>query len=125
MTFTDVLTALPHIQAGKLRPLGITAATPSHVLPGVPTLVEQGLNNFDVSVFFGVVAPSGLPADVRSTLSGALQAVFAEPEFQQQLKRQGLQLPAETTSTYLGQVMRKELAQWQKLIEETGAKADQ
>lgn len=125
MTFTDVLTALPHIQAGKLRPLGITAAAPSHVLPGVPTLVEQGLKNFDVSVFFGVVAPKGLSSEVRSKLSGALQAVLAEAGFQQQLKSQGLQLPTETTPTYLGQVMRQEVTQWHKLIEETGAKADQ
>lgn len=125
MTFTDVLTALPHIQSGKLRPLGITAASPSHVLPGVQTLAEQGLKDFDVSVFFGVVAPKGLPADVRAKLSRNLQAVLAEPEVQQQLRGQGLQLPGETTPAYLGQVMRQEVAQWQRIIEETGAKVDQ
>lgn len=124
MTFTDVLTALPHIQSGRLRALGITAATRSGVLPAVPTLAEQGLAGFDVSVFFGLVAPKGLPAEVKRKLSSALQQVFAEPEFQAQLQKQGLQLPAQATPEFLDAVMRREIPQWRKLIQETGAVPD-
>jgi tripartite-type tricarboxylate transporter receptor subunit TctC len=123
MTFTDVLTALPHIQSGRLRPLGVTSLKASHVLPSVPTLADQGLAGFDVSVFFGVVGPRGIPADVREKLSAALQAIN-DPETQAQPKAQGLQLPADTAPAYLANVMKQEVAQWRKLIEETGAKPD-
>ncbi|WP_431273623.1 Bug family tripartite tricarboxylate transporter substrate binding protein [Variovorax ureilyticus] len=124
MTFTDVLTALPHIQSGKLRPIGVTSLQPSHVLPGVAPLADQGLAGFDVSVFFGLVAPKGLPPAVRDKLSAALQAVFAEPEVQSQLRSQGLQLPPSTTPAYLGDVMQQEVPKWRKLIQETGATPD-
>lgn len=124
MTFTDVLTALPHIQSGRVRALGVTSLKPSHVLPSVATLAEQGLAGFDVSVFFGVVAPRGLPAEAREKLASALQATLGDPDTQAQLKAQGLQLPADTTPAYLGNVMKQEVAQWRRLIEETGAKPD-
>jgi tripartite-type tricarboxylate transporter receptor subunit TctC len=71
MSFTDVLTALPHIQAGKLRVLGVTSANRSRVLPDVPTLAEQGLKDFDASVFFGIVVPSGTPQEVVTRLNGS------------------------------------------------------
>lgn len=124
MTFTDVLTALPHIQSGRVRALGVTSLKPSHVLPTVSTLAEQGLTGFDVSVFFGVVAPRGLPAEAREKLGAAFQATLNDPDTHAQLKAQGLQLPADTTPAYLANVMKQEVAQWRKLIEETGAKPD-
>lgn len=124
MTFTDVLTALPHIQSGKFRPLGVTASSRSHVLPDVPTLAEQGLTGFDVSVFFALVAPRGLPPEVKRKLGTAMQQIFAEPEFQAELQKKGLQLPAQTTPEYLEAVMKREIPQWRKLIQETGAKPE-
>ena len=57
MSFTDILTALPHIKAGKLRAIGLASAQRSDALPDLPTISEQGLNGYDVSVFFGIVAP--------------------------------------------------------------------
>lgn len=124
LTFTDVLTALPHIQSGRLRALGVTSAQPSHVLPDVPTLASQGLSGMDVSVFFGVVGPKGLPAPVTQKLSTALQAILADADLQDKLKRQGLQLPTSFTPAYLGSVMKTEVDRWKKIIHETGAKAD-
>ncbi|KAH1267922.1 hypothetical protein KXX48_000453, partial [Aspergillus fumigatus] len=72
MAFTDVLTALPHVKAGKLKLLGVTSATRSHILPDTPTLQEQGVKDFDVSVFFGIVAPASTPAPVVKRLNQAL-----------------------------------------------------
>ena len=124
MAFTDVLTALPHIQSGKVRVLGVTTAQPSHVLPDAKPLAELGLKDYDVSVFFAVVAPKGLPATVRTKLSTELQAVIADPEVQQQLRSQGLMLAAKSTPEYLGEVMQREVIQWRRIIQETGAKPD-
>lgn len=61
MSFTDILTALPHIQAGKLKAIGLASAQRSEALPELPTLAEQGLAGYDVSVFFGIVAPRARP----------------------------------------------------------------
>src|SRR5206468_3215079 len=65
MAFTDVLTAMPFIKSGKVRALGVTTRARSQALPEVPTVAEQGVPGFDVSVFFGVVAPAGALAGIR------------------------------------------------------------
>ncbi|WP_252720620.1 tripartite tricarboxylate transporter substrate-binding protein, partial [Acinetobacter baumannii] len=66
MTFTDVLTAAPHVQAGTINAIGVTTLARSGAMPQVPTLAEQGLAGFDVSVFFGIVAPKNTP---RATIA--------------------------------------------------------
>ncbi|UUZ70527.1 tripartite tricarboxylate transporter substrate binding protein [Polaromonas sp. P2-4] len=124
MSFTDVLTALPHIKAGKLRVLGVTAATRSRALPEVPTLMEQGLKDFDVSVFFGIVAPSGTPQDVVTKLNAAFAQVMQQPDVKQNLAQQGLEPAPQTTPAQLAVYMRSELAKWRDVIKVSGAKVD-
>ena len=124
MTFTDVLSALPHVQSGRLRMLGVTAAARSHVLPDVPTVAEQGIAGDEVSVFFALVAPRGLAAEPKKRLSAALQQVFAQAEFQALFKKMGLELPVRSTPEYLDEVMRREVPMWRKLIQDTGATPD-
>lgn len=124
MSFTDVLTALPHIQAGKLRVLGVTSAKRSRVLPDVPTLAEQGLKDFDASVFFGIVVPSGTPQDVVTRLNAAFAQVLQQPDVKQRLAQQGLEPPAQYTPAQLAAYMRAEAAKWQEVIKVSGAKVD-
>ena len=124
MTFTDVLTALPHIQAGKLRALGVTTAQRSKALPNVPTLAEQGMKDFDVSVFFGIVAPAGTPPDVVAKLNAAFIKVLADPEVRGRLSAQGLEPPADTTPAQLSAYMRSESDKWRDVVKASGAKAD-
>ncbi|MFD0669821.1 Bug family tripartite tricarboxylate transporter substrate binding protein [Ramlibacter sp. MAHUQ-53] len=124
MSFTDVLTALPHIQAGKLRVLGVTSPVRSRVLPNVPTLAEQGLKDFDSSVFFGVVVPAGTPQPVVARLNAAFQQVLQEPEMQQKLAAQGLEPPPQYTPGQLADYMRNETVKWREVIRQSGAKAD-
>ena len=124
MSFTDVLTALPHIQAGKLRVLGVTSASRSRALPDVPTLMEQGLKDFDASVFFGIVAPSGTPQDVVSQLNTAFTQVLQQPDVKQRLAQQGLEPPPQYTPAQLAVYMRGEAAKWRDVIKVSGAKVD-
>jgi tripartite-type tricarboxylate transporter receptor subunit TctC len=124
MSFTDVLTALPHIKAGKLRVLGVTAATRSRAISEVPTLMEQGLKDFDVSVFFGIVAPSGTPQDVVTKLNAAFAQVMQQPDVKQNLAQQGLEPAPQTTPAQLAVYMRSELAKWRDVIKVSGAKVD-
>ncbi|MBC5768644.1 Bug family tripartite tricarboxylate transporter substrate binding protein [Ramlibacter albus] len=124
MSFTDVLTALPHIRAGKLRVLGVTSAKRSKALPDVPTLAEQGLKDFDASVFFGIVVPSGTPQDVVTKLNAAFTAVLQQPDVKERLSQQGLEPPPNYTPAQLAGYMRSEAAKWREVIQASGAKAD-
>ena len=97
MAFTDVLTALPFIKSGKLHVLGVTTAMPSRVLPGVPTIAEQGVKGFDVSVFFGIVAPAATPPKVVAKLNSAFAAALQKPELARMLDEQGWKWPPAPT----------------------------
>jgi tripartite-type tricarboxylate transporter receptor subunit TctC len=124
MSFTDVLTALPHIQSGKLRVLGVTAIKRSRALPQVPTLDEQGLKDFDATVFFGIVVPSGTPQDVVTRLNAAFIQVVQQPEVKERLAKQGLEASPDYSPAQLAVYMRKEAAKWRDVIKASGATAD-
>ncbi len=124
MTFTDVLTALPHIKAGKLRALGVTTAKRSRSLPDVPTLAEQGLKDFDVSVFFGVVVPAGTPQSAVNKLNAAFAKVVQDPAVRDGLAAQGLEPAPAFTTEQLATYMRAESARWKDVIAKSGAKAE-
>lgn len=124
MSFTDVLTALPHIQAGKLRVLGVTSAERSRALPDVPTLAEQGLKDFDATVFFGIVVPAGTPAEVVNKLNAAFRDVVQQPDVKERLAKQGLEPPPNYTPAQLASYMRSEAAKWREVIKVSGATVD-
>lgn len=124
MSFTDVLTALPHIQAGKLRVLGVTSHKRSRALPQTPTLDEQGLKGFDSTVFFGIVAPSGTPANVLAQLNTTFEKVLQQPEVGDKLAKQGLEPPADYTPGELAAYMKREAHKWREVIRVSGATAD-
>lgn len=124
MSFTDVLTALPHIKAGKLRVLGVTTAKRSRILPDVPTLMEQGIKDFDVSVFFGIVAPTGTPPEVVSKLNAAFVQVMQQPDVKKILESQGLEPPLQTTPEQLATFMHSERTKWREVVKVSGASVD-
>lgn len=124
MSFTDVLTALPHIQSGKLRVLGVTSIKRSRALPNVPTLDEQGLKGFDASVFFGIVVPAGTPQEIVTRLNAAFVQVMQQPEVKDNLSKQGLEPPTDYTPAQLAVYMRNEAAKWREVIKVAGATVD-
>jgi len=124
MSFTDVLTALPHIKTGKLRVLGVTAATRSRSLPDVPTLAEQGLKDFDVSVFFGIVAPAGTSKDTIGKINGAFVNVLKQAEVRQNLEAQGLEIAAGQRPEQLAAFISSEVSKWRTVVKASGASVD-
>jgi tripartite-type tricarboxylate transporter receptor subunit TctC len=124
MAFTDVLTALPFIKTGKLRVLGVTTATPSRALPGVPTVAEQGVKGFDVSVFFGIVAPAGMPPELVTKLNRAFATALQKPELAHMLAGQGLEMASSTDPENLRAFMTREIARWRDVVKSSGAQLD-
>ncbi|KPU96006.1 ABC transporter substrate-binding protein [Variovorax paradoxus] len=124
MTFTDILTALPYVKAGKLRALGVATLARSQALPEVPTISEQGYKGYDVSVFFGIVAPAGTPADRVAKLNHAFAEVLNSPRVRQMFAAQGLEASADTSPPKLGQFIASESAKWRDVVKKSGAQLD-
>ncbi len=119
ISFGAVSTALPHMRSGKLRALGITEAKRLAIAPEVPTIAESGLPGFEVSQWYGVFAPAGIPWAIVKKLSGELAGILALPEITDRLSGQGLEI-AYAPPEVFGPYIRAELAKWTKLLKEMG-----
>lgn len=124
MSFTDILTALPYIKAGKLRAIGLASAQRSDALPDLPTLSEQGLKGYDVSVFFGIVAPKGTPDDVVNTLNQAFKTALSDPTVEQTLRMQGIVEAQDQTPQGLATFITAEVPKWRDLITSANVSID-
>ncbi|MCU4122142.1 Bug family tripartite tricarboxylate transporter substrate binding protein [Variovorax sp. N23] len=124
MSFTDVLTALPYVKTGKLRALGVTTTERSQALPDVPTVAEQGVPGYDVSVFFGIVAPAGTPPDRIAKLNQAFVDVLDTPKVKQLFASQGLEPAPSSTPQQLGKFIQAQMAKWAGVVKQAGAQLD-
>lgn len=87
--FDTVASCLPHVQAGKLRPIAVATSMRSSALPDVPTLSESGLPGFDIASWFGLMAPASTPTPVVEKISADVRAALAEPAMKAQLATMG------------------------------------
>lgn len=114
---------LPHIKSGKLRALGASSAKRSAAAPDVPTLMEQGVAEFDLVAWFMMYAPAATPAPVLARLREAAAQAMASPEVAAKLGAQGLELrnmkPDELVS-----FGRSEITKWAELVKRSGAQVD-
>ncbi|MCZ2495508.1 tripartite tricarboxylate transporter substrate binding protein [Xylophilus sp. Kf1] len=124
MSFTDILTAMPYVKSGRLRALGVTTASRSQALPDVPTVAEQGLAGYDVSVFFGIVAPAGTPADRIAVLNRAFASVLATPRVKELFASQGLEAAGDTSPQALAAFIASETRKWAGVVKQSGAQLD-
>jgi tripartite-type tricarboxylate transporter receptor subunit TctC len=113
--FDGVITSLPHLKAGKLRPIAVASLTRSQLLPDVPTMAEAGLPGFESVGLATVMAPAGTPPAVVNKISGDIAAVLRMPDVREQLVGMGLEVvgssPAEF-ATYFDEESKK----WGKVI---------
>jgi len=124
MSFTDVLTALPYVKTGKLRALGVTTTERSQALPDVPTIAEQGVPGYDVSVFFGIVAPAGTSPDRIAKLNQAFVEVLDTPKVKQLFASQGLEPAPSSTPQQLGKFIQAQVTKWAGVVKQAGAQLD-
>ncbi|MDM0038825.1 tripartite tricarboxylate transporter substrate binding protein [Variovorax sp. J22G21] len=122
-SFQNVNAVVQNIKAGKLKALAVTGAKRSPVLPDVPTLAEAGVKNVEVYSWQAVVAPKGLPADVRAKASSAIVAALNDPAIKQQFTDIGLEVVANTPEQFAA-FQAKEYARWKKVIETGKITAD-
>lgn len=121
--FMNINSVIQHINAGKLKVLAITSEKRSPLLPNVPTLGESGVKGADVQSWQAVVAPKGLPADVRTKMHEALVAALNDPKLNQQFTALGFEVVANTPEQFAA-FQQRENARWKQLIETRKITAD-
>ena len=114
---------MPHIKSGKLRALGASSAKRSAAAPDVPTLVEQGVADFDLVAWFMMYAPAATPAPVLTRLRDAAAHAMASPEVIAKLSVQGLEL-RNMKPDELSSFGRSEITKWAELVKRSGAQVD-
>jgi tripartite-type tricarboxylate transporter receptor subunit TctC len=122
LMFADISAVLPHIQAGKLRALGVTSRTRTALLD-VPTVIEQGVPGFEVTAWFGLLAPAGTPREVVLQLNQGAARVLRTPATAMRLQALGL-TPAPGTPEEFADLMRAELARWTKIVRAANIRAE-
>jgi len=116
--------ALPQIRAGKLRALSLTSSKSSAVIPGIPGAEEAGLPGYDVGGWWGIWTPARTPADVSRALFDIVRKVFADPQIQERLAREGLEIETSNSSAEFASFIHREIPLWAKVVKASGATAD-
>src|SRR4051812_271888 len=98
---TVVAGAMPHIKAGKVRPLGVSGARRVPQLPDVPTIAEAGLPGFEFDAFYALVVPAGTPREIVMKLNDAIAKAVASPEYRQRTIDSGLEPKSNTPEQML------------------------
>ena len=121
--FDNMPSAWPHVESGKLRALAVTTADRSDTAPELPTMQEEGFADFDVSSWFGVIGPKGLPDEVVEKLNKAIREALAKPEVKERFAGLGA-VPADTTPEQFGDFIKTEVETWGPVVEASGARVD-
>lgn len=117
--FSTVAVARPHLRSGKIKGLGVTTARRTQALPDMPTIAEAGLPGYEVSGWYGLVAPAGTPEAVIARLHGAVQHALRQAEIREKLLGVGVEA-VETTTAQFAQKLDAELAKWEKIVKPLG-----
>ena len=122
LVFSVVPSALPLIQTNKLRALGVTSAKRTSLAPELPTIAES-LPGFEVIGWYGLLAPTGTPADVVARLNAAVIAALKNPELRERFVALGAD-PLGTTPQVFAQFIQNELSKWGKAVKDSGARVE-
>lgn len=109
--------AYGHVKAGKLRGLAVTSAARSAQLPEVPTIMEQGIKDYDVSSWYGICTQAAVPKPVFDKLRGDLLKALEMPDIRKRLSEQGIEVKTSTPEQFVDHV-RKETARWTRVVRE-------
>jgi tripartite-type tricarboxylate transporter receptor subunit TctC len=122
---SDLLGALPHIRAGKLRVLGVTTKDRAPAAPDLPTLQEAGVRDYDASAWQMLVAPAKTPRDIVDKLNAELNAIVREPSVTSDINGRGHIAVATPPVAELQRFVQSEIVRWAKVVDAAGAKGTQ
>ena len=121
--FTNPLLSFQHAKTGRLRALAVSGARRAPALPDMPTVAEAGVSNFEVSPWYGVMAPARTPAALVAMLARQINDALTLPELREKLAAEGAE-PAGTTPDEFARIIAAEYDKWSRVIRATGIRAD-
>ncbi|HUF80210.1 MAG TPA: tripartite tricarboxylate transporter substrate binding protein [Burkholderiales bacterium] len=120
--FPPTSVALPQVKSGRLRALAVTGAKRSAIAPDIPAVAET-VPGYDVTAWYGLLAPTGTPNEVITRLHAAAHTALASPEVKQRFSTTDLE-PSGSTPEHFGALMRSDVKKWAKVIKESGMRVD-
>jgi tripartite-type tricarboxylate transporter receptor subunit TctC len=123
LSFNNIPESIGQIKAGTLRPLGVTSATRSAVLPDVPTIAEAGVPGYDTAVWWGLLGPGGLSADLAAKISKDCAEALHAPAVEQRLAKLGATV-AGTSPADFAKLIRADYEKWGPIIKAAGIKGE-
>lgn len=123
LQFGTMAPVLPHVRSGRLRPLAVTGSTRSPALPEVPTVIETGIKNFEVTLWLAVFAPAKTPRTIVERLNREFATAIAVPQVRDALIIQGLQ-PETTSPAAFSRYLNLEIAKWREVARKANLKPE-
>ena len=123
MSFTSLASAVPLIQAGRLRAIATTGLKRNALVPGTPTIAEVGYPGFEVNAWQGIVGPAGLPGPVVAKLNEGIARALAVPELRDRMAAIGLVVGGSTPAAF-GAYLKSEQSKWTDVVRRAGIRAD-
>ena len=119
LLFSSLGRAMAHVQAGRIRTVAVTSLARAAALPDVPTVAEQGYPGFEASVWFAMVGPAKLPAEIVAKANAALNSALADPAVKDAIRKQGYD-PIAGTPAECARMFRADYEKWGKVIRDAG-----
>jgi len=119
VVFSDMAVVLPHVQAGKLRALAVTGLKPTPLVPGVPSVAESGVPGFNMTSWWGVLGPAGMPQPIVARLNTELGRILRLADVQKNFATLGVDATTSSPEEF-GAFIKTEFAKYGKLITEIG-----
>ncbi len=123
LMFDNVPNVLPQVKAGKLRALAVSGDKRTPLAPEVPTVAEAGVPGYELTVWFGLVAPAGTPREIVAKLNAEVLKILAMPDVRERFLAQGVE-PVGSTPEQFGEHIRAQMAKWAKVVQDAGVKAE-
>jgi len=114
--FSNIVSVLPHVAQGRLRAFGITSAKRSALAPDIPTVAEQGFRDFDITAWFGIMVPTGVPAPIVTRLDHEIVQILKSKQVQEKLLSYGVDpSPIDSTKEF-ADFLQTDIKRWTRLV---------
>ena len=120
LVFGGIAQSAPQVKAGRLRALGTTGLRRSPAMPEVPTISDSGLPGFEVSTWYGLLAPAGTPRPIVDRLNSEIVRILKMPDVRERLSAEAFESPADTPDQFAA-VIKSEVVKWATVVKQTGA----
>ena len=121
--FDNIPNVLPHVKAGKLKGLAVTGSKRAALIPELPTVAEAGVPGYELYVWFGVLAPAGVPKEIIVRLNAEINRILQLPDVRDKFLAQGVETVGGSPERW-GEHLKSEMAKWGKVVRDAGVKPE-